>query len=178
MAAPARQHSQSGYHMTDGKPCARCGLHKPMCAYKTPSFTGPANCRDCARDKKRAEKKRYYDRYPDKHRVKSRQVVSKWGKANPHKVRAKRALRRLPSKEACPPWADRQAIEAVYAEAVRLSIETGTPHHVDHIVPLRSDEVCGLHVPWNLRPIPCAVNLSKGSKLIGVEGVSYWGEGA
>lgn len=73
-----------------------------------------------------------------------------------NKRHAKRAV-------ATPPWVDKKAIEAIYAQAKRLTKETGIPHHVDHIFPLAHEAFCGLHVPWNLRIIHKIDNLSKGN---------------
>lgn len=69
--------------------------------------------------------------------------------------------RRLIQRLATPAWVDASALLAVYVERDRLSAETGEPHHVDHIVPLQHPQVCGLHVPWNLRAIPARANLQK-----------------
>lgn len=63
-----------------------------------------------------------------------------------------------------PPWADLAAIAKVYAEAARLTAETGVPHHVDHEIPLKGRLVCGLHVAENLRPIPAMDNFRKGNR--------------
>lgn len=55
---------------------------------------------------------------------------------------------------ATPAWSDREQCIAVYAAA-------GKGEHVDHIVPIQSDWVCGLHVPANLRVLDGAENCSK-----------------
>jgi hypothetical protein len=58
-------------------------------------------------------------------------------------------------------WADKTAIKAIYAEAARLTRETGVPHEVDHVVPVQGREVCGLHVENNLQIITREANRRK-----------------
>lgn len=55
----------------------------------------------------------------------------------------------------------RDAIREIYRRAQFLSRTTGESHHVDHILPLRHKDVCGLHVPWNLQIIPGRLNTRK-----------------
>lgn len=52
-----------------------------------------------------------------------------------------------------------------YAEALRLTRETGIRHEVDHIYPLQSDVVCGLHCEANLRVITKFQNQSKKNRM-------------
>lgn len=90
---------------------------------------------------------------------------SHWTAGNRHVIRHHNAARKQHVERATPPWADMAAIAAVYAEAERLARETGTPHHVDHVIPLRGKIVYGLHVQGNLRPLPWSANLAKWNKL-------------
>lgn len=62
---------------------------------------------------------------------------------------------------ATPPWADFVAIRAVYEAAAQLTWDTKIFHDVDHIVPLNHPRVCGLHVHYNLRPMPKGPNNAK-----------------
>lgn len=96
------------------------------------------------------------------------ETVAAWRQNNKHKMRAQCAKRRARLIMAMPLWLTAEhfsQIEEVYSDAKRLEAETGAPHHVDHIVPLRGKTVCGLHVPWNLRAIPADDNLRKANKL-------------
>lgn len=67
---------------------------------------------------------------------------------------------------ATPEWTDLEAIRNIYEQCKLKSQATGIPHQVDHIVPLQSDVVCGLHVSANLRIIPAEENLKKHNKFV------------
>lgn len=71
------------------------------------------------------------------------------------------AKRRATKRNATPAWAKQEAMLALYVEAVRLTTETGIVYHVDHIVPLQSKLVCGLHWEGNMRVLAKADNLKK-----------------
>jgi 5-methylcytosine-specific restriction endonuclease McrA len=85
-------------------------------------------------------------------------------KKNAGRVRAHNAARKQRKRNAMPSWADREEIAKFYEKAARLSVETGIQHHVDHIIPIQGKDICGLHVPWNLRVITWRENLQKGDR--------------
>jgi 5-methylcytosine-specific restriction endonuclease McrA len=79
---------------------------------------------------------------------------------------AREAARKAQKIRATPPWADMDAIRAIYEECSRITAETGVEHHVDHIVPLRHPKVCGLHVHWNLQIITAEENVRKSNRFV------------
>lgn len=92
------------------------------------------------------------------------EAARRWAAMNPHVVAAYAADRRARKKRATPPWANHEAIKAIYAMARDLSAKTGKPWHVDHEVPLEHPLVCGLHCEANLCPLPGRLNASKGNR--------------
>ena len=91
-------------------------------------------------------------------------LQSIWRKANPHKRNTINSRHRAAKLSATPVWANTSLIEDVYREAQLKSTSTGIPHHVDHIVPLQSPLVCGLHVEFNLQVITGSENCSKNNR--------------
>jgi endogenous inhibitor of DNA gyrase (YacG/DUF329 family) len=77
---------------------------------------------------------------------------------------ARNAKRRACQIQATPAWSSPALVLAFYEEAQRMSIETGTVHHVDHMVPLQSKHVCGLHTHSNLCVMVGSDNLSKSNR--------------
>ena len=74
---------------------------------------------------------------------------------------AKQAKRRASKMRATPQWADSASIKAIYAASREMTRATGQKWVVDHVVPLRSRLVCGLHVESNLQLLPFAENAKK-----------------
>jgi hypothetical protein len=86
---------------------------------------------------------------------------------NPELYKALTSFRRRRHQEATPKWMSteqKKAIRNLYLLAQNTSKITGEQYVVDHIIPLNGEEVCGLHVPWNLRVITQEENLAKSNK--------------
>ncbi len=86
---------------------------------------------------------------------KDRQVKNNWSKNNRAYCNTNLAEYRARKLHATPSWAEPELMELVYAEAKYRGL------HVDHIVPLRGDTVCGLHVYYNMQLLTQAENAQK-----------------
>lgn len=88
-----------------------------------------------------------------------------WARRNPGICNAITMKRWAAKLNATPEWADHSAIEAIYTEAARLTRTTGIPHEVDHVYPLQSPLVCGLHIAANLQILTKADNIRKHNRM-------------
>jgi len=81
---------------------------------------------------------------------------------------AMKAMERKATKlKATPSWLsedDKARIRYIYELSRDAYLLTGDEYNVDHIVPLQSKSVCGLHVPWNLQVLSKFENQSKSNK--------------
>lgn len=154
------------------KRCSRCSEERPITQFyvRAGNTTHPW-CKPCCTTY--AKQQHLAD--PEAHAKRSRA----WEKSNPDKMRARRARRyeehpaaRRPVKKGTHPkqyrvaWANRFFMDEAYRLAKLRSKATGIVWEVDHIVPLKSDVVCGFHCESNLQVITRLENVRKGNKLV------------
>ncbi|HEY2931166.1 MAG TPA: hypothetical protein VGK99_05420 [Acidobacteriota bacterium] len=108
------------------------------------------------RERGAAKMAKYREKYPER--------VKAYYEANIHRWHAQTARRRASKSNATPVWADKAKIAEFYRIAAEKTRATGMSWEVDHIVPLHSKFVCGLHVENNLQVIPATVNRVKFNK--------------
>lgn len=173
------------------KVCIECGVEKPLDEFyprpDTKAGYRPA-CKRCWNIKRAASEKArgvyetrrgyYAKRFAENkerltaldaawkkaNRAKAVMYATSWRLANLAKSNAIQASRKAKKLQATPAWANKFFIEEAYALArLRTEQKTGgvDEWHVDHIVPLKSEIVCGLHVEHNLQVIPAKENQSK-----------------
>lgn len=132
----------------------------------------------CGKCKKEKPKEKFYKNASNKKRgysyhckqcadsydtsANSRKTSKAYYERNKAKSFAKSAMYRARKLRAAPVWLTdemKEEINLVYRQAKELG-----GCHVDHIVPLKGENVCGLHVPWNLQILTAKENLVKSNK--------------
>jgi 5-methylcytosine-specific restriction endonuclease McrA len=122
-------------------------------------------------------KREYYERNKEavKARAQARPTEEKtrhkqeYKAANPELYKELVNARRRRFRDATPKWLtaeQKMEIRLKYRLAIELSRKLGVPYAVDHIIPLQGEDVCGLHVPWNMEVITQDENLKKSNKLV------------
>ena len=114
-----------------------------------------------AKDKIAARKKKY--RENNKEKLAAQKKI--YMRNNRAKINAKTMRYIATKKQATPLWANRKAIDSLYALSSFLTLATfGYGYHVDHTVPLNSKSVCGLHCEDNLQILRAEDNKSKSNR--------------
>jgi len=114
-------------------------------------------------DSGRAKISAYNAAYYAANKPLKRALARKWIKANPAYNTHTKRMYALAARQAVPPWADRKATAEVYRRARELR-DLGFDVHVDHVFPIRGEDVCGLHWHGNLEIIDGHENKLKGNR--------------
>lgn len=159
------------------KTCIKCGEKKELVEFHKHKRMDDGHlnkCKSCTIE--------YIKQWADQNKHKTTEYKKRWKEINKEFVledrkryardnagyiNAKTARRRAGKLQATPKWANHFLINEIYHLAKLRSQMTNIKWEVDHIIPLNSDKVCGLHVEYNLQVIPAKLNQSKGNKFVG-----------
>lgn len=157
VTAPRRRAARSDYYK------AKCREAMRKWRAEHPEEARAARKRQRAKniENERARDREHYRRTKEYQQERHRA----YRRNKPHVIAALAAKRRATMLRQTPMWADLAAIRLIYLEAERVTAATGTPHHVDHFIPLQGRSVCGLHCEANLRVVTKRENLEKSNKL-------------
>jgi hypothetical protein len=148
------------------RPCRKCGgMLRDSTGHCVPcSREYGRNWRINNPEKEKASKAKYWPKFYASNAQKLRDRTAKHAKDNPAYYAAHASKRRAKIKNAVPSWFD-ELDEFVIHEAAALcrlrKKTTGIKWHIDHIVPLQSKIVCGLHIGCNIQVIPAIQNHKK-----------------
>jgi hypothetical protein len=167
------------FHRVSGKYYQTCRRCRQLQSYEWNKNNREKKNASQLKWRKKNPEKEWSFKNPEAAKACGKKAYIKWHEANPnylkeyaaknkHKYAAARARRRATQLIATPSWLTQDHktfIEIQYQMARILEADTGVRYHVDHIHPLKNDNLCGLHVPWNMRVIPALENIAKGNRL-------------
>jgi len=158
----------NGEKIYDGIPCKICG--------STKKHVSSYSCVECnvKRNLPKLYDKNLMSKYRTKEKVqlywennkdKAKEIDKKYNQSEKGKIAntTKAAKRRARVKNQLPNDANFDMIKKIYEECRNLSLETGIPHEVDHIIPIAAG---GLHHQDNLKILTRTENRKKGHKII------------
>jgi hypothetical protein len=153
------------------KICSKCKESKPFESFnknKAQKDGYEYYCKICLKeirkDKSAAYSKKYRLNNLELRILSDRLQSLKYRKAHPEKFAAANAKRRAVHKKATPKWINTKVVEDYYLRAKTWSKLSGEFWQVDHIVPLQSKLVCGLHCEQNLTILSKSVNVIKNNR--------------
>jgi len=120
-------------------------------------------CSGCDKEKPKAD----FPKVGNKCYSCKRESTREYRKKNPGSAARSNSMRKSAVRTATPKWLSKEQkreIDQIYTERWYKTWETGVEHHVDHIIPIKGKNVCGLNVPWNLRVVTAKENLSKNNR--------------
>lgn len=103
--------------------------------------------------------KAYIEAYRETNKEKIKACKKVYRKNNKGLINSYNSKRRANKIRATPSWANLEKIKEIYKNCPE-------GYHVDHIYPLRSEYVCGLHVENNLQYLTAKENIEKSNKII------------
>lgn len=134
--------------------------NQELCRQRTRNYM--RQWREKNRDVDSARSAEYRKRNPEKAALSSKIASERWKREHRDEYLAMvargNAKRRVAMLHAIPAWEEPEITDLIYAEARRRHL------HVDHIVPLRGKNVCGLHVYYNLQLLTRLENARKGNR--------------
>lgn len=150
------------------KTCPKCGVEKSLSLFnknRNRKDGVSCYCKECVQ----ANSKQHYELNKEKrlaqtqsyYRINKDTYTSykqSWRNANRAKDRYASSKRRAAEKAAIPPWFESEKVAIVFEKAKAFCMQT------DHIVPLVSDKVCGLHCWANLQLLDAPLNQAKSNR--------------
>ena len=105
-------------------------------------------------------KRRYSTEYRARHPIKRKRTVQRYQQTHKAQECAKSMKYYANKLKALPKWITKEQLKEI--ETIYINRPKG--YEIDHIIPLQSKTVCGLHVPWNLQYLTKIENVRKGNK--------------